>query len=91
VSFWLIWELPDFGHSHPTRRWGSELLRRCGDQVFANVDQVVGDHSKTNPAPNSFLAMVSTTRQSMSSFQDADSAFTSRSPFLPILEPLTFL
>jgi hypothetical protein len=56
-------------------------------QAATDLDDVVRDHPKTNPAPHTFEPSIPTAIQSMASLQHADAAFASGSPALPGPEP----
>ena len=60
-------------------------------QAATDLDDVVGDHPKPNPAPHSFKASVPAAIQSVAPLQHANAAFASGPPALPGSEPTRFL
>jgi len=59
--------------------------------VLSDVDEVVGDHSKADPASHAIETAVSAARQTMTAFHGTDPAFASRAPRLTFLEPSPLL
>jgi hypothetical protein len=53
----------------------------------AYLDDIVRDHSKTNPSLHAFKASIPAAIQSMTTLQYADTAFAASPPALPRLEP----
>lgn len=74
-------------------RWGSrrKYLSDAWDELLSEVDQVICDHSQTDPTLHPVDAVVSASRQSMSTFYGADAPLASGAPALAILEPAPFL
>src|SRR5260370_26159146 len=60
-------------------------------QAATDLDDVVRDHPKANPAPHTFEPSIPTAIQSMTTLQHADTAFASGPPALPSPEPTRFL
>src|SRR5258707_7977108 len=60
-------------------------------QAATDLDDVVRDHPKANPAPHTFGPSISTAIQSVAPFQHADAAFASGPPALSSPEPTRFL
>jgi hypothetical protein len=65
--------------------------RQLRDQAPADVNEIIGNHSETYPAPHSIHAGVSAARQSMATLQGADPAQASRPLRLASLEPSPLL
>src|SRR6516225_7678226 len=57
----------------------------------ADVDQVVGDHAKADPALDAGLASVSAAVQTVPSLDHADAALGAGPPLLPLAEPALLL
>ena len=55
------------------------------------MDNVVGDHTESDPAPDAGRSFVQRSPQSMAAFENTDAAFTAGAPFLKLLEPTLFL
>src|SRR5215469_1086243 len=68
-----------------------ESLRSSPGQVGTDMDDVVGDHSESDPAPDAARAFVQRSPQPMPAFEDTDAAFTAGAPFLKLLEPTLLL
>ncbi len=56
-------------------------------QAATDLDNVVGDHPKANPAPHTFEPSIPTAMQSMAPLQRANAAFASGPPALSGPEP----
>src|ERR1700745_4188201 len=56
-----------------------------------NIDEIVGNHSKPDPALHSDLTPIPAAGETMPPLDDADAAFTSGPPFLAIAEPTLLL
>src|SRR5258705_10420074 len=70
---------------------GEALPGSSGGQHSADVNEVVADHSESNPALHSTITFVTATVQSMPPFHHADASFATGSPFLAVSEPALFL
>jgi len=78
------------------RRNASERVRpydscRLQRQMAPEVDQVVGDHAQADPPSHALESVIAAARQSMPSFEDADSSLTSGPPLPPLFEPALLL
>src|SRR4029077_7755639 len=62
---------------------------RC--EVRADVDQVVGDHSESDPTLDAGRTLVAATVQSVAPLENADASLTSGAPLLCCLEPAGLL
>ena len=60
-------------------------------QAATDLDDVVRDHPKANPAPHTFEPSIPAAIQSVASLQHANAAFASGPPALPSSEPTRFL
>src|ERR1017187_11002658 len=62
-------------------------------QVGADMNDVVGDRSESDPAPYAVGSFVGGSSQSVPAFEfeNTDPAFTARAPFLKLLEPRLLL
>ena len=60
-------------------------------EVPSHVDKVVADDTESNPTVHPVIAFVPAAIESMTSFDHADAAFATGSPFLPIAEPALLL
>ena len=60
-------------------------------QAATDLDDVVRDHPKANPALHTFEPSIPTAIQSVASLQHANAAFASGPPALPRFEPTRFL
>jgi death-on-curing protein len=60
-------------------------------QVGTDMDDVVGDHAESDPAPNAVRSFVERSPQPMPAFENTDAAFTAGAPFLKFFEPTLFL
>jgi hypothetical protein len=58
---------------------------------IADVDEVVGDDTETNPAIHSGSSPVAATVEAVSPFDDADAPLASGAPLLAVTEPALFL
>src|SRR5438132_1313452 len=56
-----------------------------------NIDEVVGNHPKPDPALHADLAPISAAAETMAPLGDADAALASGAPFLAIAEPTLLL
>jgi hypothetical protein len=57
-------------------------------KIATYLDDIIRDHSKTNPSLHTFKASIAAAIQSMTTLQYADTAFASSPPaLLPRLEP----
>ena len=52
-----------------------------------DVDDIVGDDAKPDPAVHSDVALVSAAVEAVSPFDDADASFATVAPFLAVAEP----
>src|SRR6476646_2088022 len=70
-----------------------EVLLRAGllGQVSADVDEIVGDHAPSDPAPDAVPPSIQRSPQPMSPFENTDAPFAAGTPFLKLLEPALFL
>src|SRR5580704_11156887 len=66
---------------------GSYLLGQMG----ADINGVVGDHSKPDPAQDAVRPPVERSPQSMPALENTAAAFTTGAPFLKFLEPTLLL
>ena len=55
------------------------------------MNDVVGDHSESDPAPDAVRSFIERSSQSVTAFENTDPAFTARAPFLKLLEPTLLL
>ena len=55
------------------------------------MNDIVGDHPKSDPAPDAVWSFIKGSPQPMSAFENTDAAFTARAPFLKLLEPTLLL
>ena len=53
----------------------------------ADVDEVIGDDAKTDPALDTGRALVAATVQTVSTLRKTDTAFASGAPLLGVAEP----
>ena len=60
-------------------------------QVGTDVNDVVGDHPKSDPAPDAVRSWIARSPQAVPAFENTDPAFTARAPFLKLLEPTLLL
>ena len=60
-------------------------------QVGTNMNDVVGDDPKPDPAPDAVDTFIERSPQPMPAFENADSAFAAGAPFLKLLEPSLLL
>ena len=80
-----------FGNSKQESGLGSVLLpfegrRASFCQAEPHVDEVIGDHSQSNPSPHAVLAPIATAVQPVPPLENADPAFAARAPALTFLE-----
>jgi hypothetical protein len=57
----------------------------------ANIDEVVGDDAKPDPALHSGIALIAAAAEPMSPFDHADASLASGPPFLAVAEPALLL
>src|SRR5215472_12336692 len=55
------------------------------------MDDVVGDYSESDPAPDAARSFVQRSPQPMPAFENTDAAFTAGAPFLKLFEPTLLL
>ena len=55
------------------------------------MDDVVGDHSESDPAPDAARSFIQRSPQPMPAFENTDATFTPGAPFLKVLEPTLLL
>jgi len=60
-------------------------------QVGTDMNDVVGDHPESDPAPDAVWSFVGRSAQPMPSFENTDAALTAGTPFLKLLEPALLL
>ena len=60
-------------------------------QVSSDVNDVVGDHSESDPAPDAVRFFIERSSQPVAAFENTDAAFTACAPFLEFLEPTLLL
>jgi hypothetical protein len=77
----------DFCRSRPSRVAAVGMSSRLQCQATTDLDDVVCDHPKANPALHAFEPSISTAIQSVAPLQHADAAFASGPPALPSSEP----
>ena len=56
-------------------------------QVGTDMNDVVGDHPESDPAPSAIRSFIERSPQPMPAFENTDAAFTAGAPFLKLLEP----
>ena len=56
-----------------------------------NIDEVVGNHAKADPALHPDLTLIPAAGETMPPLDDADAALASGAPFLTIAEPTLLL
>ena len=57
----------------------------------ANIDEVIGDHAESDPAPHPVIALIQASVESVPPLEHADASFASRPPFLSSLKPAFLL
>src|SRR5436305_5491427 len=60
-------------------------------QVGADMNDVVGDHTQSDPAPNAVRPSIQRSPQPMSPLENTDATFAAGTPFLKLLEPALLL
>src|SRR5207253_7775272 len=66
-------------------------LRRLKGQNSSDVDQIIRNHAQSNPSLHAIIAAISTSIQTMPSFEHTDPAFATGSPCLSLTEPSRLL
>src|SRR5215470_15911747 len=66
---------------------GFFIFSRLGGENSPHIDEIVGDHSESDPSVHAILTSIATSIQSMPAFQNADSALTTCSPLLTLSKP----
>jgi len=66
---------------------GERLQANWGTRHFPIFDEVVGDHTQTDPSPHAIHSAIPASRQSVTPFDGADPAFASRAPHLTLRKP----
>src|SRR5262249_27851032 len=64
---------------------------RFGGENLTDVDQIVGDHTQSDPSFNAILTAIPAPIQSMPAFQNTDSTFAACSPLLTPSKPASLL
>ena len=60
-------------------------------QVGTDVNDVVGDHPESDPAPDAVRPFIERSPQPVPAFENADAAFAAGTPFLKLFEPTLLL
>src|SRR5271166_2370269 len=68
-----------------------QLGGRLGSDSAAEIDEIVGDDPKPDPALHSIVAGISAPVEAMSSLAHTDAALAPGAPSLPVAEPALFL
>src|SRR6266478_2105942 len=55
------------------------------------MNDIVGDHSESDPAPDAVRSWIAGSPQAVPASENTDPAFTTRAPFLKLLEPTLLL
>src|SRR5712691_531167 len=55
------------------------------------MNEIVSDHSESDPAPDAVRSFIERSSQSVAAFENTDPTFTARAPFLKLLEPTLLL
>jgi hypothetical protein len=55
------------------------------------MNDMVGDHPESDPAPDAAQSFIKGSPQPMSAFENTDAAFTAGAPFLKLFEPTLLL
>src|SRR6516164_2125082 len=55
------------------------------------MNDIVGDHPESDPAPDAVQSFIKGSPQPMSAFENTDAAFTAGAPFLKFFEPTLLL
>src|SRR5262249_28999021 len=70
---------------------GVFIVSRFGSENLPHVDQIVGDHTQSDPPSHTILTAIPAPIQSVPAFQNTDSTFAAGSPLLTSSKPASLL
>src|SRR5215470_8438442 len=70
---------------------GFFIFSRLDGENSPHVDEIVGDHSESDPSVHSILTSIATAIQSMPAFQNTDATLAAGSPLLALSKPSRLL
>ena len=65
----------------------ADLAIRASFQCAADVDEIIGDDTESDPALHSGIALVAAAVEAVSAFEHTDASLASGPPFLALAEP----